>query len=144
MAEDQPDLGRKPKRTTHNRMDRKTLRKLEDWILANWADIKSEPMTVAELAKRAKTQLGFHVSHGNITGTVRALDLEWPHHNDRSGRTWAKESGAKAVVIARCLINLLEELGSVVPTELHRVADPDYTRKQQRETDKESEAEADA
>ena len=144
MAEDQPDLGRKPRRRYANRMDRKSLRKLEDWILSNWEDIKSEPMTVAELAKRAKTQLGMPVSHGNITGTVRALDLEWPHNNDRSGRTWARESGAKAVVIARCLIALLEELGSVVPIELLRIADPDHTRKQQRATDKEKEAEADA
>ena len=144
MSEDQPDLGRKPRRKYSNRMDRKTLRKLEDWILSNWADIKSETMTIAELAKRAKNQLGFPVSHGNVTGTIRALDLEWPHHNERSGRSYERESGARAVVIARCLIDLLEELGSVVPIELLRVSDPDYTRKQQRETDKEKEAEADA
>ena len=73
MSEDQPDLGRKPRRKYSNRMDRKTLRKLEDWIIANWADIKSETMTIAELAKRAKNQLGFPVSHGNVTGTIRAI-----------------------------------------------------------------------
>lgn len=144
MAEDQPDLGRKPKRRTHNRLDRKKTRQLEDWLIANWADIKSRPMTIIELARRATRQLEMSVSDGNITGCLRALELEWPHNNRRSGRSYIEASQAKAVVVARCLIALLDELGSDVPSELLRCADPHHTRKRQRFEDKESEAEADA
>ena len=129
----QPNLGRKPRPRQHNRLDRKLTRKLEDWILANWDEIKKTPMTVPELRRRATRQLEFSVSAGNITGCLRALDLEWPHNNRRSGRSYQEQSQAKAVVVAECLIELSEKLGEPVPVELRRCADPQWSRKLRRE-----------
>ena len=137
-----PNLGRKPRPRQHNRLDRKLTRKLEDWILANWDEIKKTPMTVPELRRRATRQLEFSVSAGNITGCLRALDLEWPHNNRRSGRSYQEQSQAKemeqflkpkAVVVAECLIELIEKLGEPVPVELRRCADPQWSRKLRRE-----------
>lgn len=59
-----------------NRLDRRHLRELEDWLEELWPSLEKRPATCREVAAMADVALAFQVTPANIKGAVTAIGKE--------------------------------------------------------------------
>lgn len=107
-----------------NCLDRKQMRRVEDWVAAEWPTIESTRPTLPAAAAKAGDALGFTITPANLTAAVHVLDRTWPNpKQDRSGVKSARANLHQTLAtMANAIAVLYRECGEQMPPDMREVA----------------------
>ena len=114
-----------------NRLERREVRRLEDWLHGNWELVLKNRPTQAMAAEDATKALGFSVSKSNVAAAADVMNLRWPAPQTTGAATRKKRFAMLAEevrevrrdvrALAVAIRDLYAEVGSVMPSGLREM-----------------------